>query len=77
MGPPTIAAEATDRPPIRQNEKESYGSDRAANEQPRTDKYEAPKLVDYGTLLDLTQVGGTVAPKDIPHGHPHSAFPVS
>jgi hypothetical protein len=47
------------------------------NEQPRTDKYEAPKLVDYGTLLDLTQVGGTTHPKDIPMGHPNSAYPGS
>ena len=47
------------------------------DEQPRTEKYEQPKLVDYGTLLELTQVGGSVAPKDIPMGHPDSAFPSS
>jgi hypothetical protein len=44
------------------------------NEQPRTDKYEQPKLVDYGTLLDLTQVGGSLLNADVPHGHPNSAF---
>jgi len=39
--------------------------------------YEQPKVVDYGTLLDLTQVGGTVASADVPHGLPNSAFPLS
>ena len=39
--------------------------------------YEAPKVSDYGTLLELTRVGGSVAPKDIPHGHPNSAYPNS
>ena len=47
------------------------------DQQPTTDRYEQPKLVDYGTLLDLTRVGGTVAPSDVPHGHQPTAYPLS
>jgi hypothetical protein len=47
------------------------------NEQVQADGYEQPKVTDYGTLLELTQVNGTVLPKDIPTGEPGSAFPLS
>lgn len=40
-------------------------------------EYERPEVVDYGTLAELTQAGGTVAPTDVPHGHPNSAYPLS
>ena len=39
--------------------------------------YEAPKVTDYGTLQELTEVGGSVNPRDVPLGHPGSAFPLS
>lgn len=47
------------------------------DQQTETRTYEAPKVTDYGTLQELTEVGGTVAPTDVPHGHPNSAFPLS
>ena len=40
-------------------------------------EYEQPKVVDYGTLLELTEANGTVNPSDVPHGHPNTAFPLS
>ena len=39
--------------------------------------YEAPKVSDYGTLLELTEVGGHTAGKDIPKGKHNSAYPNS
>jgi hypothetical protein len=46
-------------------------------EQVQADSYEQPKVTDYGTLLELTQVNGTVTPTDVPMGQPNSAFPLS
>jgi hypothetical protein len=40
-------------------------------------EYEQPKVVDYGTLVELTAANGTVNPADVPHGHPNTAFPLS
>ncbi len=45
--------------------------------QPQKGTYAQPKVVDYGTLLELTQAGGSVNPTDVPHGHPGTAFPLS
>jgi hypothetical protein len=39
--------------------------------------YEAPKVTDYGTLRELTELGGTVYPTDVPHGHVNNAYPLS
>jgi hypothetical protein len=39
-------------------------------------KYERPKVVDYGTLLQLTQAG-TVVNSDVPHGNNNTAYPPS
>lgn len=39
-------------------------------------KYERPKIVDYGTLLELTQ-SGNVTNADVPHGNANSAWPPS
>ena len=47
------------------------------NEPTKSVQYEQPKVVDYGTLLELTQSGGSVSPTDVPHGLPNSAFPLS
>jgi hypothetical protein len=52
--------------PIKQND-----------QQFETRNYESPKVIDYGTLQELTESGGTVNPADVPHGHPGTAFPVS
>ena len=51
--------------------------DTKQNEQTETRTYEAPKVTDYGTLQELTEVGGSVAPLDVPKGHPNSAYPLS
>lgn len=52
--------------------------DRKQNdEQTEARTYEAPKVTDYGTLQELTEVGGSVAPTDVPRGHPNSAYPLS
>lgn len=48
-----------------------------SDEQREIRSYEAPKVTDYGTLKELTEVGGSVLPKDVPHGHPGSAYPLS
>jgi hypothetical protein len=47
------------------------------NEQAETREYEAPKVTDYGTLQELTEVGGSLANADVPLGHINSAFPAS
>ena len=47
------------------------------NEQTETRDYEAPKVTDYGTLQELTEVGGSLANADVPHGHINSGFPAS
>jgi hypothetical protein len=47
------------------------------DERADTRAYEAPRVTDYGTLQELTEAGGSVAPLDVPHGHPDSAFPMS
>ena len=47
------------------------------NEQAETREYETPMVTDYGTLQELTEVGGSLANADIPHGHINSAFPAS
>ncbi len=39
-------------------------------------KYERPKIVDYGTLLELTQAGN-VANSDVPAGNSNTAYPPS
>jgi hypothetical protein len=39
-------------------------------------KYERPKIVDYGSLLKLTQAG-SVTNSDVPHGNANSAYPPS
>jgi hypothetical protein len=52
-----------------------FEGSREGSERSQIAKYEEPKVVDHGTLLDLTRVGGTVAQKDVPHGLPNSAFP--
>jgi hypothetical protein len=39
-------------------------------------KYERPKIVDYGTLLELTQQG-SVMNADVPSGSPNTAYPPS
>jgi hypothetical protein len=39
-------------------------------------EYEPPRVVDYGTLVDITRAGN--APNaDVPHGNNNTAFPVS
>ena len=40
-------------------------------------EYEQPKVVDYGTLVELTEAAGTVVPSDVPHGHNPTAYPFS
>ena len=52
--------------PIKRNDEQAEG---------RT--YEAPEVTDYGTLQELTEVGGSLANADVPHGHINSAFPAS
>jgi hypothetical protein len=47
------------------------------SEQAQPAVYEQPRIVDYGTLLELTQANGTVFPSDVPKGHPNTAFPLS
>ena len=39
-------------------------------------KYERPKIVDYGSLLQLT-LTGSVPNADVPHGNNDTAFPPS
>lgn len=39
-------------------------------------KYERPKIVDYGTLLELTQAG-SVSNSDVPSGNANTAYPPS
>jgi len=39
-------------------------------------KYERPKIVDYGSLVDLT-LSGNVANADVPHGNSNTAYPPS
>lgn len=45
-----------------------------AKEQPKVSEYEQPKVIDYGTLLELTAVGGRLPNSDVPMGQPNSAF---
>jgi hypothetical protein len=47
------------------------------DQQAETRNYEAPKVTDYGTLQELTEIGGSLANADVPHGHQNSAFPAS
>lgn len=37
-------------------------------------RYDAPKIVDYGTLVELTEAGN-LANSDVPFGDPNTAFP--
>jgi hypothetical protein len=39
-------------------------------------KYEKPKIVDYGSLLELTKAGNVVN-SDVPHGNANTAYPPS
>jgi hypothetical protein len=43
---------------------------------PKTGQYEAPKITDYGSLVELTQAGN-VANSDAPHGINNTAYPPS
>jgi hypothetical protein len=47
------------------------------NKQTETQTYEAPRVTDYGTLRELTEIGGSLANADVPHGHINSSFPAS
>lgn len=38
-------------------------------------EYETPEVVDYGTLLELTSLNGTVHPADVHGGKPGTAYP--
>lgn len=37
-------------------------------------RYDAPEIVDYGTLVELTEAGN-LANSDVPFGDPNTAFP--
>lgn len=37
-------------------------------------KYEKPEVVDYGTLLQLTQSAGHQTNSDLPKGKPNTAY---
>lgn len=39
-----------------------------------TTSYEKPEVTDYGSLVELTAVGGNAPNSDIPKGLPNSAF---
>jgi hypothetical protein len=39
-------------------------------------KYERPKIVDYGSLVELT-LAGNVTNSDVPHGNSNTAYPPS
>lgn len=52
-------------------------SKQTKNETDEQIRYGKPAVTDYGTLVDITAVGGSVNPSDVPHGLPGSAFPLS
>jgi hypothetical protein len=51
-------------------------TDEKTHEQVPVPEYEPPKVVDYGTLVDITRAS-TLANADTPAGTPNTAFPLA